>query len=75
MLGLHGEFDARVMLVDVGEKWSKSGLLCGQMTNVSSTYRSQREGRYERVWSAVVSKCSMKILAITGERGDPMAAP
>ena len=48
---------------------------CLQITKVSSTYLNQREGWFVAVLMARSSKCSMNMLAMTGERGDPIAAP
>ena len=42
---------------------------------VSSTYLSQSFGFRGADSSARVSKCSMNMFAMMGDRGDPMAAP
>ena len=45
------------------------------MTNVSSTNLSQREGGCGVVLSALTSNSSMKMLAMRGLMGEPIAAP
>ena len=56
--------------------WKNSSLyVVSRMTNVSSTYLFQRVGGCGAVSRALVSKCSMYILAIMGLSGDPIAAP
>ena len=47
----------------------------GQMTNVSSTYLTQSLGLKGADCIAVSSRLSRYRLAITGDKGEPMAAP
>ena len=48
---------------------------CGQMTKVSSTYLSHKDGLHCASVMAASSKNSMYRSAITGESGEPIGAP
>ena len=60
------------LLMCCSRSWLCSALL---MTNVSSTNLSQREGGLGKDWRALTSNSSMKMLAMRGLMGDPIAAP
>ena len=60
------------LLMCSSRSWLCSALL---MTKVSSTNLSQREGGWGKDWRAFTSNSSMKMLAMSGLMGDPIAAP
>ena len=59
-------------LMCCSKSWLCSALL---ITNVSSTNLSHREGGLGKDWRALTSNSSMKMLAMRGLMGDPIAAP
>ena len=60
------------LLMCCSKSWLCSALM---ITNVSSTDLSQREGELGKDWRALTSNSSMKMLAMRGLMGDPIAAP
>ena len=56
--------------------WSRSWLCSSLlMTKVSSTNLSHKEGMWGKDWRALTSNFSIKMLAMRGLMGDPIAAP
>ena len=56
--------------------WSRSWLSSAWlMTKVSSTNLSHMDGGLGQDWRALTSNSSMKMLAMRGLMGDPIAAP
>ena len=60
------------LLMCCSRSWLCSALL---ITKVSSTNLSHREGGWEKDWRALTSNSSMKMFAIRGLMGNPIAAP
>jgi hypothetical protein len=65
-----GEMLLRWLKKEFSEAWS-----WGHTTKVSSTNQNQHLGLRWKLFKAKASKCSIKMLATTGDKEDPMVVP